>query len=235
MRSLFQVAALITGLLCASEQASASNLITNGDFSTGFAGFTSDYTPVAYPSFNALLPEGTFTVGADPILDHQYFVPFSGSNDMLLVNGSTNGGETVLGYSSPLLLAGTYSFGATVTDICCNETFAAAGGVNAPSELKFVISTDGFVTSQTITTFTTSPPDGGVLNNISATFTASSPFEFRIVDGSLAASGNDFGIDNLSITAVPEASTWAMMILGFCGLGFLAYRRGNQASALTLA
>jgi hypothetical protein len=25
--------------------------------------------------------------------------------------------------------------------------------------------------------------------------------------------------------AVPEASTWAMMILGFCGLGFLAYRR----------
>jgi PEP-CTERM motif len=25
--------------------------------------------------------------------------------------------------------------------------------------------------------------------------------------------------------AVPEPSTWAMMILGFCGLGFMAYRR----------
>jgi hypothetical protein len=29
-------------------------------------------------------------------------------------------------------------------------------------------------------------------------------------------------------TAVPEASTWAMMILGFMGVGFLAYRRRGQ-------
>lgn len=28
--------------------------------------------------------------------------------------------------------------------------------------------------------------------------------------------------------SVPEPSTWAMMILGFCGLGFLTYRRKNQ-------
>lgn len=28
---------------------------------------------------------------------------------------------------------------------------------------------------------------------------------------------------------VPEPSTWAMMILGFCGLGFLANRRRKQA------
>lgn len=31
-----------------------------------------------------------------------------------------------------------------------------------------------------------------------------------------------------AITAVPEPSTWAMMILGFAGVGFLAYRRRNQ-------
>jgi hypothetical protein len=29
----------------------------------------------------------------------------------------------------------------------------------------------------------------------------------------------------LGVSAVPEPSTWAMMILGFCGLGFMAYRR----------
>jgi hypothetical protein len=29
-------------------------------------------------------------------------------------------------------------------------------------------------------------------------------------------------------SAVPEPSTWAMMILGFCGVGFMAYRRKNQ-------
>jgi PEP-CTERM motif len=27
------------------------------------------------------------------------------------------------------------------------------------------------------------------------------------------------------LTAVPEPSTWAMMLLGFAGLGFLAYRK----------
>jgi len=30
------------------------------------------------------------------------------------------------------------------------------------------------------------------------------------------------------IAAVPEPSTWAMMILGFAGLGFMAYRRKSS-------
>ena len=30
-------------------------------------------------------------------------------------------------------------------------------------------------------------------------------------------------------SAVPEPSTWAMMILGFAGVGFMAYRRRNQS------
>jgi plastocyanin len=32
-------------------------------------------------------------------------------------------------------------------------------------------------------------------------------------------------------SAVPEPSTWAMMILGFAGLGFLGYRRRQSAFA----
>jgi hypothetical protein len=36
------------------------------------------------------------------------------------------------------------------------------------------------------------------------------------------------------VSAVPEPSTWAMMILGFFGVGFMAYRRKGQA-ALRLA
>jgi hypothetical protein len=34
----------------------------------------------------------------------------------------------------------------------------------------------------------------------------------------------------LAIAAVPELSTWAMMLLGFCALGFLAYRRQNKTA-----
>lgn len=37
------------------------------------------------------------------------------------------------------------------------------------------------------------------------------------------------------VGAVPEPSTWAMMILGFAGVGFLTYRRRNQKSARTVA
>jgi hypothetical protein len=35
-------------------------------------------------------------------------------------------------------------------------------------------------------------------------------------------------------TAVPEPTTWAMMLLGFTGLGFAGYRRAKRGSA-TLA
>jgi PEP-CTERM motif len=35
---------------------------------------------------------------------------------------------------------------------------------------------------------------------------------------------------NFNISAVPEPSTWAMMILGFAGIGFMAYRRKNGAA-----
>jgi hypothetical protein len=35
-----------------------------------------------------------------------------------------------------------------------------------------------------------------------------------------------------SIGAVPEPSTWAMMILGFAGVGFMAYRRKSKATLM---
>jgi hypothetical protein len=37
-----------------------------------------------------------------------------------------------------------------------------------------------------------------------------------------------------NVAPVPEASTWAMMLLGFAGVGFLAYRRRGQGPALRL-
>ncbi|MCG2633008.1 PEPxxWA-CTERM sorting domain-containing protein, partial [Bradyrhizobium sp. WYCCWR 13023] len=36
----------------------------------------------------------------------------------------------------------------------------------------------------------------------------------------------------VQIDAVPEPSTWAMMILGFCGLGFIARYRRNKLSSV---
>lgn len=42
------------------------------------------------------------------------------------------------------------------------------------------------------------------------------------------------GLTDVSITlasAVPELSTWAMMVLGFAGIGFIAYRRRGSVAA----
>jgi hypothetical protein len=65
----------------------------------------------------------------------------------------------------------------------------------------------------------------------------------RLFDGILNTTDNSFtqqGFDvrtdgtftTGAIGAVPEPSTWAMMILGFCGVGFMAYRRKNGAFRL---
>lgn len=39
-------------------------------------------------------------------------------------------------------------------------------------------------------------------------------------------------ISNVVIVGVPEPSTWAMVILGFAGVGYMTYRRKRQATAL---
>ena len=44
--------------------------------------------------------------------------------------------------------------------------------------------------------------------------------------------GDNTQFVNANISAVPEPSTWAMMILGFAGVGFMAYRRRTHAIAL---
>jgi PEP-CTERM motif len=47
--------------------------------------------------------------------------------------------------------------------------------------------------------------------------------------GSIGFEFLPFGTNFILTAAVPEPSTWAMMILGFAGVGFMAYRRRNSA------
>jgi PEP-CTERM motif len=37
---------------------------------------------------------------------------------------------------------------------------------------------------------------------------------------------------NATVGSVPEPSTWAMMILGFAGIGFMAYRRKSKPALM---
>ena len=64
-------------------------------------------------------------------------------------------------------------------------------------------------------------------------------FDFFVNDVSVTAgrtvalSGTIMNIS--SVPPVPEPSTWAMMILGFAGVGFMAYRRSRKDNGLALA
>jgi hypothetical protein len=46
----------------------------------------------------------------------------------------------------------------------------------------------------------------------------------------ISAPGNGAANSTINISAVPEPSTWAMLILGFVGIGFLGYRRKGSVA-----
>jgi hypothetical protein len=90
--------------------------------------------------------------------------------------------------------------------------------------------------SQTLSTNTINLPSQGFNGWYAAslTFTASSSSEVL----SFLASGGTGPVppfallDGVSLTAVPELSTWAMMLAGFAGLGFVGYRRRARISSV---
>ncbi len=49
--------------------------------------------------------------------------------------------------------------------------------------------------------------------------------------GELTSNPGAFGVGTFTLTAVPEASTWAMMLVGFAGLGIAGYRVSQKRSA----
>ena len=100
-------------------------------------------------------------------------------------------------------------------------------GSTAPTELFL----DGLNVSNMFNTssvssfnFVFTVPQLSVLSDDSVTlsFTQLGPNVVRL-------SGTTLTINTVA-SAVPEPSTWAMMILGFAGIGFLAYRRRGRPS-----
>jgi hypothetical protein len=76
-----------------------------------------------------------------------------------------------------------------------------------------------------------------VFNSVSGSLKFEGDFYNLNGNGSLATtqdllSPNGYGAGTLSVSAVPEPSTWAMMILGFTALGFMSYRRGRKMAAV---
>jgi hypothetical protein len=178
-------------------------------------------------------------------------ISFGGNNPSTLVANPTNfsvntpaddvvigkltwtNNETTNGTSNPIPF--TYNFNLTFT--------APAGGASQSFALTFSqpVNPQGDLITGLIPTF--GPLNFGGITVDDIHFSLLAPLNGSTFNSATGTWFNpDLGanVSQLVLTAdfnvapVPEASTWAMMILGFAGVGFIAYRRRNQ-SALRLA
>lgn len=174
----------------------AANLITNGDFSSGNTGFSSDYTSQA-----SNVPEGTYSVVAQArdahsawtaAFDHtagdasgKYFVG-NGSSNTALAPWKTSTAVTVTQADT------AYRFEAYIS------TLFMVSGNNGPI-LKFQIG-DGttWVDMGTTTNFVNGAAVGQWnLAFADGKFNQAGNYLIRLVNSQTAAGGNDFGLDDI--------------------------------------
>jgi hypothetical protein len=211
----------------ASVALAATNLVTNGDFESGNASFTSDY---GYsPAGNS--DEGQYTVRSNPFPWNGLFISAadhtSGSGLMYVGNGSPTDGAVVWA-SGPITVAQNtdYFFEAFVMNVCCSGPFPA----NTPSILEFSVA--GLAT-ESLGIATTDLALAGTWEGLSKSWNSglNTSVTLSLINRNTARAGNDFALDDIflgttsTVTPVPEPETYALMAAGLGIMGMVARRR----------
>jgi MBG domain (YGX type) len=168
------------------------NLLTNGDFSAGNTGFTSQYIY----SPGSLLTEGTYTVDKNPFNDNKYGDSFgdhtTGKGLMLIANGYPKTNIAAWQETVNIKKNTNYSF---------SGWFASWGQPQdgshvdqSPSNLRILI--DGVKIGSDFTAIA----QDGQWSQFSVTWNsgASDTAKIQIIDLNTARAGNDFVLDDLS-------------------------------------
>jgi hypothetical protein len=201
---LAAVAALAAGI--AASVTSASALILMDNFNADTPGLNWAGDGVFVPAVGAVDLVGGGTYG------NLVVAPASGN--AVDLNGSI-GTQGTLGSVQTALPAGTY-----------NLTFLLAGpapdGVGDPRSGKTSTTTISLGSWSTIL----SPTTNEAYTPESFTFTTTGG---RLLFAESNSTNSNVGdlLDNVVLSSVPEPSTWAMMLLGFLGLGFAGYRKSK--------
>ena len=128
-------------------------------------------------------------------------------------------------------LAGDYAWQTTFSSNGAGALRLEFAADNAVSSI--VLNGSPVWTSSHCVTDTSCPSDYGQLQSVILSGFASglNTLDFNVVNYAQDG-GNPTG---LYVGAVPEASTWAMMLIGFAGLGVAGYRRTKDGRAALIA
>ncbi len=176
------------------------NIIENGDFSAGNAGFISDYDDAIGlglgGAWGPLSLEGTYAVTNDPSSVHTNFIGCgdhtSGTGNMMVVNGSGVANLPVWCQTVTVDPALTYQFSAWVTSVVANN----------PAVLQFSIN-DNLLGSPFEAEFTTCE-----WTNFFEIWEANgaTSAEICIVNQNTGVAGNDFALDDIELVPVCVAT-----------------------------
>jgi hypothetical protein len=190
--------ALLALLVTAPSSLSAQcgELIVNGDFELGNTGFTTGYTHSPTPP-NGLVPATTYAVVANPNTLHSGFLGndhTSGSGLFMALNGTTVGNTTVWEQTVPVLPGTNYAFSAWV------NTIISFDGNRA----QLVLEINGVPVGASHF----APFNAFTWTNFARTWNsgAANSATIRIYNLTLAAGGNDFGLDDISFMKIDETA-----------------------------
>jgi hypothetical protein len=204
---------------------SAANaaIVTNGDFERGLSGWTVNagldptHPPIVigYNNTNGF-PNGAY-----------------GESVPTPVNGLTSGAYFSADASAQSIsqsLALTANTGYTLDF----DVYAPQNGRNNPFDASLFASLNGTPISAVLSADSLTRGWFHYSTTFTSNNAASNNFALNFLGGGNTAA--DFVVDNVSVAnvaAAPEPSTWAMMLLGFVGVGVVAYRKRKNRFALT--
>ena len=165
---------------------------------------------------------------------------FNGTFGTFTFNSITGTGPVLP--NSPLLQGATQNV--TGSGPATLDVFITATGLTNTTGAFFSGFTNNFsvgnITVQELTFVNGTQIGSALFNNIGSStqtgFLNAGPNSYSVTEEYIITAGEGGGSANSTIVvSVPETSTWAMMILGFLGVGFMAYRGKGRAPAIRLA
>ena len=199
----------------------AATIVTNGDFETGsLSGWNVDsgsdptHPPIVIGYNNTFgFPSGAY-----------------GESVPTPINGLTSGAYFSAD-TAPQSISQIVALAANTSYLLSFEIYAPQNGRNNPFDASLFATLNGSTISNVFSA--DSLTNGWVSYSTTFATTAASFYNFALDFQGGGNTAADFVIDNVSIqdnnvnltTAIPEPSTWAMLIFGFASLGFAGYRR----------